>query len=1211
MGENANTSSSDKAMSTSNYNFEDARLQASIRWLITRIYDDQNQLPDSLCEPFRLNSEDRVELTQPVIFCLTNGSFYGQAAAKIFHDPSFLNGDLGLLFHALVQAGIDVKDKDGQTVTAELLRSQSPFNTNAHLVFIDSLMVAHLRSIISIDRVVQAISNYAVIEKREEPLDCVDALLFWINKVCLIVRDDVERNCVALTNGRNDSDEPSINDTTIPEMEDLYEDLCDGTCICTLISFYRPDELPLKEICFKDPMSVNDCKFNLELLRNFCATNLPWNPFHFRIDDILFLHESLQPNVNAFLADLFMFFEGQQVVDSEIVPIQQTVQRNFLRTQQFPDQQTDSVMMEKMRSAHGLNNDKRRNRAFSAATDDMFFAGTGSLPRTRNMSIASPRQMRLEQNFPLQTSTNGSSTLHHFPISSNQDKGLGCFNPQLEPWRNQLPGNQQQQNFGQFQGFHRTNTLNRPSKDDDQTPRPTSVFLQSQQFNLGSHHTLVPDFDHLSNQMNNNLKISSPGQKQQFPSHFSQQLQRQTNIFGVNTFPTLQSTPQQSLPHKQYASLQQQEISPIGPPPPDSIVYSDYSFAEQPNTSMLQQNIPGQQMPQTMQQIQGNVNSQFFPDQQQMFQQQQHFSSACPQPNYISSTNSSNLYSTPMQNFNSGYGGQQQQPSSIYYTPTSYHQNQNIGFMGGGGQLQQSLSQPSHLHLLHQQNHMPQLSHSIHSQYGQKPSFQYQNQQNQPYNNHIMTQQQYTPIPSLPFNHPGGSTVFPVSADPFSLTHLHNYQQQIQQCNSNQQQPIEQNNTPFRLQQANMQDADIEPDPENDLRKELANWGKTYRLTEKPQRKTWASKKVEMQQRIIASNPVAALNAALHGSRSATALTSSGKDQNDSSSTPKNSSNGASTLSSDERTVNQNINMSLDVSDLDSTEMTPEMLAKRQALLTSQLKRKERIVAKSEEKELASMEKRQSEMQKLELAEQRRIEREQRRLKCLEDYKRKKLEQELGEQPGGSARMCSSSTMSLNNRGQSQPPFRRPKSQTNLNINQTRTLQRPYRAQSSVNNDDNDENVGISSSRSNVPASVLGEPSLKLYARQQPKSNRTLILNALQYSIFPGHVSNDNRQKVQNAIASSDSKHFLVLFRDHRLQYRGLYTWDQFSGAVHKIEGSGPKVCREPMMTIMYKYDSGAKAFGKIPTKHLSATIDGFVIAEQYWQRPKIPFSGR
>ncbi|KAF7633369.1 hypothetical protein Mgra_00007251 [Meloidogyne graminicola] len=1179
MNETSNTNS-DKAMSTSNYNFEEGRLQASIKWLITRIYNDQNQLPDSLCEPFKLNNEGRIELTSPVIFSLVNGSFYCQAAAKIFQDPSFLHGDLSLLFFALMQADIEIKDIEGQPVTVELLRSQSPFNTNAHLLFIDSLMVAHLRSIISIDRVVQAISNYAVIEKREEPLDCVDALLFWINKVCLIVRDDVERNCVTLFNGKNENAE-SANETIIPEMEDLYEDLCDGTCICTLISFYRPDDLPLKEICFKDPMSVNDCKFNLELMRNFCSTGLPWNPFHFRIDDILFLHESLQPNVNVFLADLFMFFEGQHMAESENAPIQLTVQRNFLRTQPFPEQQqTDLEMTGKIQSARGLNNDKRRNRAFSTVMDEIF-AGTGSLPRTRNMSIASPFQMKPEQNFSVHT-PNGISNMQRLASNLNQENIMNVFNPQIDTCRNQ------QHNQAQLQGFQRSNTLNRPSKDEDPTPRPFSVLMQSQYNVAGSHQTLVPDFDQLTSRLNNTLKFSSPGQ-QQFPS---QQQQRQ-NVFGLNTLPSLQSTPQQHFPLKQCHPLHKQDISPIGPPPPDSFVYSDCSFREQSNTNYVQ----GQQIPQPM---------------QQLIHQQQHF--PCPPPhNYLSSVNSSNLYSTPIQNFNSAYGGQQQQQPSIYYTPTSYNQ-QTIGcFGGGGGQLQQSVSQPSHLHLLHQQNQIPQLSNSIHSQFGQQnqptgPSFQYQHNQ-QSFNNQMNIPQQYTPIPSLPFNNPCGSTIFPVSSDPFTLTHLHNYQQQIQQCTSTQQQPIiDQNNTPFRLQQDNTNENEL--DPENDLRKELANWGKTYRLTEKPQRKTWASKKVEMQQRIIASNPVAALNAALQGSRSTTALNLSGKDQTDSSTSNKNASNGASTLSSDEHSLNRNIAMSLDVSDLDSTEMTPEMLAKRQALLTSQLKRKERIVAKSEEKELASLEKRQSEMQKLELAEQRRIEREQRRLKCLEDYKRKKLEQEMGEQPGGSARMCSSSTMSLNNRGQSQPPFRRPKSQTNLHVNQTRTLQRPYRAQSSVNNDDNDENIGISDSRSNVPSSVLGEPSLKLYARQQPKSNRTLILNALQYSIFPGHVSNDNRQKVQNAIASSDSKHFLVLFRDHRLQYRGLYTWDQFSEAVHKIvlifliqEGNGPKVCREPMMTIMYKYDSGAKSFGKIPTKHLSATIDG--------QRPKIPFSGR
>lgn len=43
--------------------------------------------------------------------------------------------------------------------------------------------------------------------------------------------------------------------------------------------------------------------------RDFCENHLPWNPFHFEIDDLLVLHESLQPNISAFLADLFNFFE--------------------------------------------------------------------------------------------------------------------------------------------------------------------------------------------------------------------------------------------------------------------------------------------------------------------------------------------------------------------------------------------------------------------------------------------------------------------------------------------------------------------------------------------------------------------------------------------------------------------------------------------------------------------------------------------------------------------------------------------------------------------------------------------------------------------------------------------------------------------------------------------------------------------------------------
>lgn len=127
---------------------------------------------------------------------------------------------------------------------------------------------------------------------------------------------------------------------------------------------------------------------------------------------------------------------------------------------------------------------------------------------------------------------------------------------------------------------------------------------------------------------------------------------------------------------------------------------------------------------------------------------------------------------------------------------------------------------------------------------------------------------------------------------------------------------------------------------------------------------------------------------------------------------------------------------------------------------------------------------------------------------------------------------------------------------------QIRSMQRSTRAQSSVT----DENLVP---RVNVPA--LADPTLKLYAKVQPKSNRSLIMNALQYSVFPGAVSNDQRNKVQAALAQSDSKHFLVLFRDHKCQYRGLYTWDQQSDTVQRIEGTGPKIAKEEMMSLMFK----------------------------------------
>lgn len=93
-------------------------------------------------------------------------------------------------------------------------------------------------------------------------------------------------------------------------------------------------------------MSINDCRFNLNILKEFCDVALPWSPFHFEIEDILYLHESLQPNVNVFLADLFHFFETPTQLSQEQSQLHQEVisptQRRFMPLQGIPELRAQS-----------------------------------------------------------------------------------------------------------------------------------------------------------------------------------------------------------------------------------------------------------------------------------------------------------------------------------------------------------------------------------------------------------------------------------------------------------------------------------------------------------------------------------------------------------------------------------------------------------------------------------------------------------------------------------------------------------------------------------------------------------------------------------------------------------------------------------------------------------------------------------------------------
>ena len=93
----------------------------------------------------------------------------------------------------------------------------------------------------------------------------------------------------------------------------------------------------------------------------------------------------------------------------------------------------------------------------------------------------------------------------------------------------------------------------------------------------------------------------------------------------------------------------------------------------------------------------------------------------------------------------------------------------------------------------------------------------------------------------------------------------------------------------------------------------------------------------------------------------------------------------------------------------------------------------------------------------------------------------------------------------------------------------------------------------------------------RLYKQPTAKSNRGILLNAVEYCVFPGVVNRDAKQKVLEKIARSEAKHFLVLFRDAGCQFRALYSYDPETEAVIKLYGTGPTNVYDVMFDKFFK----------------------------------------
>ncbi|KAA0183250.1 hypothetical protein HAZT_HAZT008394 [Hyalella azteca] len=128
----------------------------------------------------------------------------------------------------------------------------------------------------------------------------------------------------------------------------------------------------------------------------------------------------------------------------------------------------------------------------------------------------------------------------------------------------------------------------------------------------------------------------------------------------------------------------------------------------------------------------------------------------------------------------------------------------------------------------------------------------------------------------------------------------------------------------------------------------------------------------------------------------------------------------------------------------------------------------------------------------------------------------------------------------------------------------------------------------------------------RLFKQPTSKSNRSIVLNAVEFCVFPGAVNQNSKHRVLEEIARSEAKHFLFLFRDAGCQFRGLYSYNPETEEVDKLHGTGPKRVTDNMFDKFFKYNSGAKNFSPVHTKHLTATIDAFTIQNSLWQGKRV-----
>ncbi|XP_041956997.1 calmodulin-regulated spectrin-associated protein 1-B isoform X1 [Alosa sapidissima] len=311
------------------YDSARAKIAANLRWLFAKAYGIDN-IPEDLRDPFYTDQYEQEHIKPPVIRLLLSCELYCRVCGLILKGDQVasLQSHLSVI-QALSRKGIYVMESDDTPVTESDLGCM-PIKMSSHIPMIDALMMAYTVEMISIERVVACVKRFSTFSASKElPFDLEDAMVFWINKVNMKMREISEKEVKVkqhllespshqkspskwywkLVPVRYRRDHASGRQMPyFPLVEELMRDVCDGAALLTVVHYYCPNVMKLDDICLKEVTSIADSLYNIQLLREF-ATEYLNKGFYLTLEDMLYAPLVLKHNVMVFIAELFWWFE--------------------------------------------------------------------------------------------------------------------------------------------------------------------------------------------------------------------------------------------------------------------------------------------------------------------------------------------------------------------------------------------------------------------------------------------------------------------------------------------------------------------------------------------------------------------------------------------------------------------------------------------------------------------------------------------------------------------------------------------------------------------------------------------------------------------------------------------------------------------------------------------------------------------------------------